>query len=405
MSTADRYAHRKVNATIVLTDPQGKPLAGRPVTVQQRAHVFGFGCTAPDMGEEASETRELWTQLFDTATLAFYWGRYEPIQGVTDRERVMHSAHWLANRGVRLKGHPLVWHTVKAPWVDDLPLSDAEELLRGRIRREVSDFAGIVDSWDAINEVVIMPDFVNEPDGIKNAITRMCAKKGRVAMVALAVEEARSQNPEAQLILNDFDLGPRYESLVEEVLAAGIKIDAIGLQSHMHKGFRGEEQLNDICNRFARFGLPLHWTETTILSGDLMPSDIEDLNDYVVADWPSTAEGEVRQAEEIVRHYSTLVAHPAVESITYWGFDDGGAWLGAPVGFLREDGTQKPSYSALRDLIRGEWWLDSAELVTDSEGRIFFDAFAGSFDVILGESHVTVDLPAGPAQVEMMFPS
>ncbi|MDD0856855.1 endo-1,4-beta-xylanase [Arthrobacter alpinus] len=126
----------------------------------------------------------------------------------------------------------------------------------GRIRREVKDFAGLIDSWDAINEVVIMPEFVNEPDGVQNAITRMCADKGRVPMVRLAIEEARGQNSGAQLILNDFDLGPRYEQLVEEVLDAGIQIDAIGLQSHMHKGFRGEDQLNDVCQRFARFGLP-----------------------------------------------------------------------------------------------------------------------------------------------------
>ncbi|WP_082634438.1 endo-1,4-beta-xylanase [Arthrobacter alpinus] len=274
--TADRYAHRKSNATITVTDAQGNPLRGQPVLVKQLQHAFGFGCTPPTMDDGEDQSRERWQGLFDTATLAFYWGRYEPTRGVTERKKLLQSAHWLSNRGVRLKGHPLVWHTVKAPWVDALPLPVAEELLRGRIRREVKDFAGLIDSWDAINEVVIMPEFVNEPDGVQNAITRICADKGRVPMVRLAIEEARGQNSGAQLILNDFDLGPRYEQLVEEVLDAGIQIDAIGLQSHMHKGFRGEDQLNDVCQRFARFGLPLHWTETTLLSGDLMPSNVGD---------------------------------------------------------------------------------------------------------------------------------
>lgn len=396
--TDDRYAHRKVNATITVSDAHGKPLPGQTVTVEQLQHAFGFGCTPPAENDAA---REQWLELFDTATLAFYWGRYEPVQGITDRENVMASAHWLVERGVRLKGHPLVWHTVKAPWVDPLPLDEAEELLRGRIRREVRDFAGVIDSWDAINEVVIMPDFDNEPDGVKNAITRLCAEKGRVEMVRLAVAEARSQNPDAQLILNDFDLGPRYEQLVEDVLAAGIQIDAIGLQSHMHKGFRGEAQLTEICDRFARFGLPLHWTETTLLSGDLMPAEIDDLNDYVVDHWPSTEDGEARQAEEIVRHYSTLVAHPAVESITYWGFDDAGAWLGAPVGVVRADGSQKPAFAALRDLIRRQWWLQRVDLVSDSDGRIEFEAFAGSFSLSSGESRLRVDLPVGTSEVEL----
>ena len=74
-----------------------------------------------------------------------------------------------------------------------------------------------------------------------------------------------------------------------------------------------------ILDRFARFGLPLHLTETTLLSGDLMPAHIEDLNDHQVASWPSTPEGEARQADEIERHYRTLVGHPAVQAATYWG--------------------------------------------------------------------------------------
>ena len=41
--------------------------------------------------------------------------------------------------------------------------------------------------------------------------------------------------------MNDFDLSSAYERLIEEVLDAGVRIDAIGLQTHMHKGYRGED--------------------------------------------------------------------------------------------------------------------------------------------------------------------
>ena len=68
-----------------------------------------------------------------------------------------------------------------------------------------------------------------------------------------------------------------------------------------------------------RFGLPLQMTETTLVSGDLMPAEIVDLNDFVVDDWPSTPEGEARQAADLVEHYTTAFSHPAVESVTYWG--------------------------------------------------------------------------------------
>ncbi|WP_369831253.1 hypothetical protein [Cryobacterium sp. Y50] len=48
------------------------------------------------------------------------------------------------------------------------------------------------------------------------------------------------------------------------------------------------------------------------------------------------------------------MSHPSVEAITYWGITDAGAWLGAPIGLVRADGTPKPSCQALHGLVKGE---------------------------------------------------
>ena len=59
----------------------------------------------------------------------------------------------------KVKGHPLCWHTVCADW---LMKYDNETILKKqleRIDREVLGFKGIIDMWDVINEVVIMPIF------------------------------------------------------------------------------------------------------------------------------------------------------------------------------------------------------------------------------------------------------
>lgn len=400
MSAPD-LSHRSREQRIRVVGADGQPLANTEVSVEQKRHAVQFGCTGLRAEGLESELGELWLGLFDTATLPFYWGRYEPERGgPTQRAEREYEARWFADRGVRLKGHPLVWHTVKATWADQLPLPEVEELLRGRIRREVSDFAGLVDSWDAINEVVIMPVFENEPDGIRNAITRMCEEKGRVEMVRLAFEEARSQGTNPMLVLNDFDLSADYERLVEDVLAAGIEIDAIGLQSHMHKGFKGREYVEDVNERFARFGLPLHWTENTILSGEVMPREFEDLNDFKVTEWPSTPEGEERQAREIVEHYTTLLAHPSVESITYWGLSDTGLWLNAPGGFVRADGTPKPSYAALQNLVRGEWWYQPTTLRTDADGGLTLTGWNGDYAVSAADVSAQVSLAGDGATVE-----
>jgi GH35 family endo-1,4-beta-xylanase len=384
------YSARTGSAEVTVTDPAGRPLAHRDVVVEQVRHAFAFGSIGFELVPHANGEADLtplardWLALFDTATLPFYWGTFEPRRGHPDTARLLSAARWFAERGVRVKGHPLVWHTVKAAWLDPLPSDEVEPLVRERVAREAADFAGLVDTWDAINEVAIMPDFANEPDGVPNAISRLARELGRTGIVRLAFETARAANPAATLLINDFDLSERYERVIEDALGAGVRIDAIGLQTHMHQGFRGEEQLLGIADRFARFGLPLHFTESSLVSGDLMPPDIEDLNDYVPDEWPSTPEGEARQADEIERLYRTLAGHPAVEAITYWGITDAGAWLGAPIGLLRADGSRKLAYDRLRGLVRGEWWLAPTTLRTDAEGTVRIEGWKGDYRVRAG---------------------
>ena len=407
MSTTLGLDHRTGSAELTLSAPTGEPLVDQEVVLAQTRHGFEFGNIGFDLvghaaGEEdRGQLAEDWLRLFNTATLPFYWGTYEPERGNPGTEQLRTAAHWFGERGVRLKGHPLVWHTVKAPWLDELPTSEVAEVVRARVRREYHDFSGLIDTWDVINEAVIMPEFRNEPDGVPNALSRLAREIGRVGIVRLAFESARETNPAARLLINDFDLSSRYEDLITELLEAGVRLDAIGLQTHMHQGFRGEHQLTEVADRFARFGLPLHFTETSLVSGDLMPPDVVDLNDHVVSEWPSTSEGEARQAEEIERHYRTLVGHPAVAAITYWGITDRNAWLGAPIGLLRADGSRKPAYDVLDGLINGEWWLPPTTLRTDAQGRLRITGFQGDYQVSHGPATAAFTLTRTPAKVHL----
>lgn len=411
-------AHRTARTVVTALGADGRPLADADVVVAQQRHAFGFGNTgfdfiplangeedgAPALGGASAgllpRLAEQWFALFGTATLPFYWQWFEPERGRPDTQRLLRTARWFRDRGVEVKGHPLAWHTLAPAWLEGLSVDEVAEAVRARITREVTDFAGVVDTWDAINEVVIMPVFDKEPNGL----TRLAARDGRVATARLAFETARAANPGARLLLNDFDMSPRYERLVEDCLEAGIRIDVLGLQSHMHQGYWGEQRTADVLGRFSRFGLPLHMTETTLVSGDLMPAHIEDLNDYQVDSWPSTPEGEARQADEVVRHYRTLFAHPAVQNVTYWGLSDDGAWLGAPAGLVRADGTPKPAYEALLALVRGEWWLAPTTVRTDADGRFVLDGYLGRYTVTAwgrrGELDLRADRPAESVRVD-----
>ncbi len=390
-------SHRKASAKLRFLRPDGTPLANCPVSLDQTGHSFLFGCGIFDsvqLFRESSEEKQdiirkridKWLKLFNYGTLPFYWGRYEPEEGKTAKEETLQAAHYLRDRGVTLKGHPLCWHTACAPWL--LKYSNEEIMRRqlDRITRDVTDFKGLIDLWDVINEVVIMPEF----DRYDNAVTRLCIEKGRVGLVKEVFAQAKAANPEATLLINDFNTSPRYEQLIEDLLEADVPISAIGIQSHQHQGYWGADKLNDVLQRFSRFGLPIHFTENTLISGAIMPAHIVDLNDYQVDEWPSTPEGEERQAREISEMYSILFAHPLVEAITTWDFTDG-LWLKAPSGFLRLDDSEKPSYDALHDLIHGAWETH-ASLATDADGCLSVTGFKGSYVLTVKDSTLPLSL-------------
>ena len=375
-------SHRKAKKELIIKDAQGNPIANRQVNIDQISHSFLFGCGAFEFlrhikegNEETADITNKWLKIFNYGTLPFYWGRYEPEEGKNDEENLMKTAKYLQERGVRVKGHPLCWHTVCADWLMKYDNKTILQKQLDRIHREVTNFKGVIDMWDVINEVVIMPVF----DKYDNAVTRICNDRGRIALVKDVFAAARESNPDATLLINDFNLSEAYRILIDGLLNAGVSISAIGIQTHQHQGYMGREKVLDILKRYEVFGLPIHFTENTLISGEIMPSYIVDLNDWQVDEWPTTPEGEERQCREIEEMYRILFEHPLVEAITTWDFRDG-AWLKAPAGFLRLDNSEKPSYEMLRKLV-GEEWHTNITAVTDSEGRVTVEGFKGDYCV------------------------
>ena len=383
----DQFAHRKGRAMLTLRDEKGLPMAGRKVEIELKRHAFLFGSGAfwvmdlfnPRLPAEKREMLQKvwqdWDALLNYGTLPFYQGRYEYREGVTMEAPTLKAAKFLHEKGKAVKGHPLCWHTVSARWLDDRPWEQVLENQLFRIRREISAFKEYIPFWDVINEVVIMPVFNNEEK--ENAITRMCREMGRVPLVKKLFDQAHAVDPHATLLLNDFNTSDRYKELIQDCLEAGVGIDVIGIQSHQHQGFWGLEKLHEVLDRFSVFGKTIHFTENTFVSGDLMPAHIVDLNDFKVDEWPSTSEGEDRQARDMLAMVDTLFAHPLVEAFTSWNFTDD-AWLNAPAGLIRKDGSHKPSYDALYQRIRKDWHT-RLTLMTDEQGRVQAEGFRGDY--------------------------
>lgn len=389
----DRYEHRKSSKTLLITDRAGQPLKNLEVRAELKKHEFLFGTgaffaeplangTAADgKMEYLRKIYDEWKDVFNYGTLPFYLGRYEPKKGQPNEKSMKNAAQLLWKDGKAVKGHPLCWHTVCAPWMYGMTNAEVLDYFLFRIEREISSFRSEISFWDVLNEVVIMPEFTNEPAFLPqmNPVTRLCREMGRVTLVKALFDRAHRVNPSAKLLLNDFNTGPRYAELIGDCLDAGVGIDVIGIQSHQHQGFWGMEKLAEVTERFEKFGLPIHFTENTFVSGELMPPEIVDLNDFRVTEWPSTPEGEARQADDLMRMMDYLFARPLVEGFTTWDFEDH-QWLRAPSGLIHSDGRPKPALEALKKKLKTDWHT-CVTLRTDENGFTALAGFRGEYEI------------------------
>lgn len=369
--------HRKADAAVLVVDAQGRPVPGAQLKIEQTRHAFLFGCNIfrfgrlPDERLEAAY-RQRFAALLNYATLPFYWASYERQRGKPDHDYTEQVARWCKEQGIVCKGHPLAWNHADPAWLPE----DANEILRlqlARIDDCVARFAGLIDRWDVINEVT----HFDREDFVRRRAPRYSAMWQQVGQIELARQcflHARRANPQATLLINDYRTDPAYERVIEQLVdEQGRRLyDVIGIQSHMHGGVWPTEKIWEVCERFSRFGVPLHFTETTIISGEQGWNRTQP--------WTTTPEGEARQAREVVRFYTVLFSHPAVEAITWWDFSDNGAWQGAPAGFLRRDMSPKPAYEELMKLIKGQWWTQLT-LVADEQGQAEFRGFLGDYRV------------------------
>lgn len=365
--------HRKAQGRVTLKTPNGQPLPGAKIHLEQVRHHFLFGCNFfmfDRCGDPAMEAayRAQFADVFNYGTLGFYWGFYERNPGKPDYAYTDRVLEWTAARSIRAKGHPLVWdHPAGSPrWLPDDD-AEIEKLSKRRVTEIVSRFGDRLDIWDVVNEATHLPDKANS--------TRMAAwalEYGPVPYVTEHLKLARAANPNATLLVNDYRIDPPYLELLRRIRAQGGDkcFDAVGIQSHMHDGPWAASKTWDTCDRYAALNLPLHFTETTVVSGPrLAPGE----------HWgPTTPELEERQAEQAARFYTILFSHPSVAAITWWDFSDRGAWQRAAAGWVRQNMAPKPVYLRMRELIKKRWWTDETA-TTDQNGAADFNAFFGSY--------------------------
>jgi endo-1,4-beta-xylanase len=371
---------RKADAVILVVDREGNPVPGVQVKVEQIRHSFLFGCAALSLfkhKEAAQEQRyqEQFANLFNFATVLTYWQDTNPEPNRQNLGKLTSEVQWLKQQGITIKGHPLILAGAAPKWAPTDP-DQTRTLTEKRIKDLAGRFKGQIDVWDVVGDATTAA-------GAQNGLGAWARKAGPSKFTEDALLWARATTPRALLLYNDYKLDSDYTNLVQDLLKAHAPLDTLGLEAHMVGSEWPLEKLWETAETFSKLGKPLHFSEITVLS-DTQKADHSKA-------WPSTPEGEQRQADYVEKMYTLLFSHPGVTGIAWWNFVDGD-WDRIPGGLLRADLTPKPAYERLLKLVKEKWWT-KAVLTTDSSGRVKFRGFKGRYRIIL-------ETPTGTSTIE-----
>ena len=388
-------ANRKGTAKIRLTDDDGNPLRGIKIKVKQINHEFRFGANLFMLDElETVEKNEAYKKyfadLFNMATLPFYWCDLEPSPGkyrfskdcekIYRRPSIDLCIEFCKKNNIEPREHCLVFEDVHPSWVRSAATPEVKELIEERIRVLAEHYKEEIPCWEVINETLL-------PKHTKNPIP-FYRERDYISWSFKAAEKYLKNN---ELCINDahvniwgnafnFDRSAYY-MLIERSLNDGARIESIGMQFHMFlrkedefwgtRLFYNPEHICDVLNTYSSFGKPLQISEVTIPA------------------YSYSSEDEEVQADILEKLYSLWFSHPNMNQIVYWNLVDGYAAY-APKGdmtagenyyyggLLRFDLSPKPSYKRLKNLITKEWHTE-LELVTDENGETAFRGFYGDY--------------------------
>jgi GH35 family endo-1,4-beta-xylanase len=390
--------HRKGPCSLQLVLPDGRSLPGKAeYELEQVRHAFNFGGSlAADWQVPKQEWypafKQQFANLFNYATIDFYWAVHEKRPGQwrynpESREKL----DWAKSEGMRLRGHPLMWHEVVPEWImsTNRPVMELHRDILDHISMLAGDFPEI-DEWDLYNEAPGIR--LKEPAmGVRRWVE---SQGGPGPVTEVIVNTVRSIRPDGRFIVNHFsDRDPEYHQQIGYCISNNVSFDAIGIQTHMHNmaDTLSEQRLWDALETYARYGKPLQLSEISILSCETFPDwELQQVWEKEIEAAkragrpqpckPSTPEWEQYQAEFARDLYTLAFSHPSVEAIIWWTITDLEPWRGMPAGLLDAGGNPKPVYEALNRLINEEWRTQVSGR-TDHKGRMEFKGFYGDYEV------------------------
>ncbi len=247
------------------------------------------------------------------------------------------------DRNMAIIGHALVWHSQLARWFakdkdgNDVSPEVLKQRMKDHIYAVVGRYKGRIKGWDVVNEAI-------EDDGSyrKSPFYRILGEE----YIPLAFQYAHEADPEAELYINDFSMflpGKReaYVKIVNDLKKRGLRIDGIGMQSHIGMDYPEFDEYEKSIVAFGNTGCDVMVTEL-----DMSALPTVEMGADIGAIFRMTPE-ERREAmkkfniypdglpKEVSKEWNDRMAQvmalykkhsDKISRVTWWGTTDGMSW-------------------------------------------------------------------------------
>ncbi len=271
-----------------------------------------------------------WDREFNSVTPEneMKWDTTEPSRGSFNFGPGDQIANHAQSKGMRVRGHTLVWHAQLPGWVGNLSAGDLRTAMTNHINGVMGHYKGKIYAWDVVNEAFA------DGGAVGSLRSSVFTQKLGNGFIEEAFRAARAADPGAKLCYNDYNIDDANANktrgvynMVRDFRARGVPIDCVGLQSHF-----GNPPANYQQNiaQFAALGVDVQITELDVGGSG------------------ST------QADAYRRVTQACMAVARCTGITVWGITDKYSWRSGDTPLLFDGNyNKKPAYDAVLTALNG----------------------------------------------------
>jgi endo-1,4-beta-xylanase len=271
--------------------------------------------------------------------------RINPIPGIYNFKPADDFVEFGKKNNMFIIGHTLIWHNQTPSWFfqdenGNLKTTEAQiEQMRKHIETIAGRYAGKVNAWDVVNEVI-------DNDGSYRPTTWVNGVGNGDTLVKNAFKFTSKYAPNTELYYNDFNAWRPTKRdgimrMVRMLQKEGVRIDGVGIQGHWGLNYPKTEYIEASIDSFASLGvkvmiteldidvLPLTKEGQIIGTGLLHPQyDLEEFKTFLDP-YQDGLPKDVQQ--QLANRYAELFEifykkRDKIDRVTFWGLHDGMSW-------------------------------------------------------------------------------